>query len=213
MLVNGVTFGKVYIIITPYCIIFIFFGVTCRLFSGCTNHDHAHLLSIFDNELIHQHNHLDWLPYLFSCCDGTPSAGCHSTSLSHDGTPIMGCHDVFYSWWNFLNGMSWLAHYVSWWNSLTYGDVMTTKYLYKGETTSRMQIVIETVPVHCVKNRLFQFIMWNTETVPVHLVKYRNCSSSLCEIQRLFFVQVIQWLNWLSTTIISMRQKFIMDWQ
>ena len=117
------------------------------------------------------------MPYLFSCYDGTPSAGCHSTNLSHDGTPIMGCHDVFYSWWNFLNGMSWLAHYVSWWNSLTYGDVMTTKYLYKGETTSRMQIVIETVPVHHVKNRLFQFIILNTETVPVHLVKYRDYSS------------------------------------
>ena len=128
------------------------------------------------------------MPYLFSCYDGTPSAGCHSTSLSHDGTPIMGCHDVFYSWWNFLIGMSLLAHCVSWWNSLTYGDVITTKYLYKGETTSRMQIVIQTVPVHhvnyrdcssssCEIQRLFQFIMWNAETVPVHLVKYRDYSS------------------------------------
>ena len=38
--------------------------------------------------------------------------------------------------------MSWLAHFVSWWNwSLAHGDAMTTEYLYKGETTSRMQIV------------------------------------------------------------------------
>ena len=97
----------------------------------------------------------------------------------YDGTSSLECH---YS--HIID--------VSWWNSLTYGDAMTTEYLYKGETTSRMQIVIETVPVHHVKYRDCSSSSCEKQTVPVHHVKYRDCSSSPCEIQRLFFVQVIQ---------------------
>ena len=80
--------------------------------------------------------------------------------------------------------MSWCFLFMM---ELPHWNVMTTKYCIKviPHQECRLwqrlfQFIMwntETVPVHHVKNRLFQFNMWNTETVPVHLVKYRDYSS------------------------------------
>ena len=60
--------------------------------------------------------------------------------------------------------MSWCFLFMM---ELPHWNVMTTKYCIKVIPHQECRLW----------QRLFQFIMWNTETVPVHFVKYRDYSS------------------------------------